>query len=41
VYDPLAPSLFMLEAFGTDELGVEPDAVRAGVAAAAVAADPG
>jgi hypothetical protein len=41
VYDPLAPSLFMLEAFGADELGVEPDAVRAGVAAAAVAADPG
>ena len=34
VYDPLAPSLFMLEAFGADELGVEPDAVRAGVAAA-------
>ena len=33
VYDPLAPSLFMLEAFGADELGVEPDAVRAGVAA--------
>jgi ATP-dependent DNA helicase UvrD/PcrA len=34
VYDPLAPSLFMLEAFGVDELGVEPDAVRAGIAAA-------
>ena len=34
VYDPLAPSLFMLEAFGADELGVEPDAVRAGIAAA-------
>ena len=34
VYDPLAPSLFMLEAFGANELGVEPDAVRAGVAAA-------
>ena len=34
VYDPLAPSLFMLEAFGADELGVESDAMRAGVAAA-------
>jgi len=28
VYDPLAPSLFMLEAFGADELGVDPVSER-------------
>jgi superfamily I DNA/RNA helicase len=34
VYDPLAPSLFMLEAFSAEELGVEPVAIQAGIAAA-------
>ena len=29
VYDPLAPSAFLLEAFSPDELGVDPDAVEA------------
>jgi len=36
VYDPLAPSLFMLEAFSAEELGVEPEAIRAGIAAASM-----
>jgi ATP-dependent DNA helicase UvrD/PcrA len=36
-YDPLAPSLFMLEAFSAEELGVEPDAIRAGVDAVGAA----
>ena len=38
VYDPLAPSLFMLEAFSAEELGVEPEAIRAGIAAAGMPA---
>ncbi|MFL5776610.1 MAG: 3'-5' exonuclease, partial [Chloroflexota bacterium] len=33
VYDPLAPSAFMLEAFTAEELGVDPDAVAAAAAA--------
>ena len=37
VYDPLAPSLFMLEAFSAEELGVEPEAIRAGIAAVGTA----
>ena len=37
VYDPLAPSLFMLEAFSAKELGVEPEAIRAGIAAVGTA----
>jgi superfamily I DNA/RNA helicase len=35
VYDPLAPSAFMLEAFSPDELGVDADAIAAAAAEAA------
>jgi superfamily I DNA/RNA helicase len=41
VYDPLAPSLFMLEAFGPTSWASSRTPSGPGVAAAAVAADPG